>query len=104
MATVFNRKDERKLKKVQDTTKPSKSDTGGKLETNFYVPKDSEYKQRAKDIPNKAKRIQTQYNKGLLQDAPGVKTEKGKEYVKQLEDLTGEKQDKIGTYITLLLL
>ena len=94
MTSLYTKRDIKKEKVDQ----PSKQDLQGKLDTNFYVPKYKEYKPRAKDIADKKERIAAQKEKGLLQDAPGVQTEKGKEYVKQLEDLTGEKQDKIGTY------
>lgn len=64
----------------------------------FYVPKAKEYQHRAKDITDPEKRKAVQREKGLINENPGIKTEQGKIFKKQLEDLTGQKQDQIGTY------
>lgn len=69
-----------------------------KAQAGFYVPRANEYKERAKNIADPAERKAIQREKGLLDENPGVKTPQGKKFVKQLEELTGEKQDKIGSY------
>lgn len=64
----------------------------------FYVPRAKEYEKRAKDIADPAERKAVQKEKGLLDENPGVKTQKGKMFKKQLEELTGQKQNQIGSY------
>lgn len=84
---------------VGKTRRPSEiKNQGSKTSSQFYKPKQEEIKARAKDIKDPNDRKEAQYRKGMLVNAPGVKTEKGKEYVAKLEELTGEKQDKIGSY------
>lgn len=62
-----------------------------KAQVGLYVPRADEYKPRAKTYLEKKA-------KGLIKENPGIKTEQGEIFKKQLEDLTGQKQDQIGTY------
>lgn len=62
-----------------------------KAQPGLYVPRASEYEKRAQTYAEKKA-------KGLIKENPGVTTPQGKKFVKQLEELTGEKQNKIGSY------
>lgn len=83
---------------VGKTRRPDEYKHETKTSSQFYKPKQEEMKARAKDISDPNKRKEEQYRRGMIKNAPGITTDKGKEYVQKLEELTGEKQDKIGSY------